>query len=103
MYNIGFIETNANYINLSNVRIENVLFENVQMRNCYFQETKMKNVYFENTDLTQAQFFKTSLKGIDLSNCQIEQIAITIEDIRGATIDQFQAIDLLYLLGVKVK
>ena len=58
---------------------------------------------FENADLTRTQFFKTSLKGIDLSSSRIEQIAISIEDIKGAIIEQFQAIDLLYLLGVKIK
>jgi len=44
-----------------------------------------------------------SLNGIDLSNTKIEGIAISIEDIKGAIIDQFQAIDLLYLIGVKLK
>ena len=46
---------------------------------------------------------KTSLKNIDLSNSQIEGIAISLEDIKGAIIDQIQAIDLLYLIGVKIK
>jgi len=60
-------------------------------------------MYFNNVDLTQSKFFKTSLKGIDLSSSKIEGIAISIEDIKGAIIDQFQAIDLLYLIGVKLK
>ena len=50
-----------------------------------------------------AQFFKTSLKDIDLSESQIQGMAITMEDIKGATIDIVQAADLLYLLGVKIK
>ena len=54
-------------------------------------------------DLTQTQFFKTSLNGIDLSQSIIEGIAVSLEDIRGAIIDSFQAINLLYLLGVKIK
>ena len=45
---------------------------------------------------------KTSLNGIDLSNSNIDQIAVSLEDIRGAKINQMQAIDLMYLLGVKV-
>lgn len=49
------------------------------------------------------QFFKTSLKGIDLSKSKIEGIGIALEDIKGAIIDQIQAMDLLYLLGVKIK
>ena len=43
------------------------------------------------------------LKDIDLSNSNIEGIAVSIEDIKGAIINQFQAIDLMYLLGVKIK
>ena len=43
------------------------------------------------------------MKNIDLSNSQIEGIAISLEDIKGAIIDQIQAIDLLYLIGVKIK
>ena len=47
--------------------------------------------------------FKTSLKDIDISDANIEGIAISIEDIKGATIDQMQALDLLYLIGVKIR
>ena len=73
------------------------------MKNSYFQETKIKNLSFEKANLEQTQFFKTSLKEVDLSTCQIEGIAILPEDIKGAIVDQLQAMDLMYLLGVKVK
>lgn len=101
LYNVAFIKTNASYMNLSMASIENILFKNTGLKSSYFQETKIKNLYFENSDLTGARFFKTSLKGIDLSSSKIEGIAISIEDIKGAIIDQFQATDLLYLIGVK--
>ena len=103
LYNVTVIETNASYINLAMASIENVLFKDSNLRNSYFQETTAKNIYCENADLTQAQFFKTSLRNVDLSNSIIEGIAITIDDIKGAIIDQSQSIDLLYILGVKVK
>lgn len=54
-------------------------------------------------DLTQAQFFKTSLRDIDLSNSLIGGIAISLEDIKGATISELQAVDLISLIGVKIK
>ena len=63
----------------------------------------MKKIFFKEADLTQAQFFKTSLNGIDLSDSIIEGIAVSIEDIKGAIINEMQATDLLYLLGVKIK
>lgn len=104
IYNVTFNDTNANYINLSISSIENVCFNKTTLRNSNFQENKLKNVYFQNnTDLTQAQVFKTSFKNIDLSNAIIDGIAISQEDIKGAIIESFQAIDLLYLLGVKIK
>lgn len=103
LYNVAYIETNASYMNVSIASIENVLFKDTGLKNSYFQENKIKNIYFDNTDLTQARFFHTSLKDIDLSNSKIEKIAISLEDIKGAIIEPFQAIDLLYLIGVKLK
>lgn len=103
IYNVSFIETNISYANFSMASIENILFNNSNLRNSSFQENKLKNMLFKNADLTQVQFFKTSLKGIDFSDSIIEGMAVSIEDIKGAIINQFQAIDLLYLLGVKVK
>ena len=103
LYNVSFIGTNAKYINLSLASLERVVFDDTILRNSYFQENKLKNVYFKKADLTQSQFFKTSLKNIDISNANIEGIAISIDDIKGAIIDQMQALDLLYLIGVKIK
>ena len=51
----------------------------------------------------QSQIFKTSLKNIDLSNSFIDGIVISIEDIKGAIINEYQAINLISLLGVKIK
>ena len=86
MYNVSFKEVNMNYINRSTKRA---------METC--------NIEFIKSDLTQAQFFHTKLKDIDLSDSIIEGIAVSIDDIKGAIINQFQATDLLYLLGVKLK
>ena len=45
----------------------------------------------------------TSLKGIDLSNSNIEGIVISLDDIKGAIINELQAVDLISLIGVKIK
>ena len=79
------------------------MFNNTLLRNSYFQENKLKDILFEKADLTQAHFYSTSLKNIDLSDSIIEGIAISIENIKGAIINQFQAIDLLYLLEIQIK
>ena len=83
--------------------IENVLFENTVLKNSNFQENNLKNIIFKNADLTQAQFFKTSLKDIDFSESTIDGITVLTEDIKGAIINEFQAIELISLLGIKIK
>jgi uncharacterized protein YjbI with pentapeptide repeats len=103
LYNVSFIESNLNYTNLSMASLENVAFDNTGLRSSNFQENKLKNIIFKQADLTQSQFFKTSLKNLDFSDSIIEGLAVGLEDIKGATINQFQAIDLVSLLGVKVK
>ena len=103
IYNVGFLETNMAYTNFAEASLENVLFKNSILCNSSFQENKFKNLVLEEADLTRAQFFKTSLKGIDFSSSIIEGMSTSVEDIKGAMINQFQAVDLLYLLGVEVK
>lgn len=103
MYNVSYIETNLCYSNFSMASIENVFFDNTCLKNSSFQENKLKDIIFRQADLTQVQFFKTSLKEIDFSDSKIEGMAVSLEDIKGAIINEFQVIDLLYLLGVKLK
>ena len=103
MYNVSIIDTNLNYANLSMASMEKVLFKSSGLRNSIFQENKLDKIELIKCDFTQAQFFSTKLINIDLSDCLIEGIAVSIDDIKGAIINQFQAMDLMYLLGVKIK
>lgn len=102
LFDIGFIDSNMGYANISMSNLRGLFFNNTSIRIGSLQENKVKNINFKEADLTGTQFFKTSLNGIDLSNSNIDQIAVSLEDIRGAKINQMQAIDLMYLLGVKV-
>ena len=67
------------------------------------QSYQIKNIKFQEADLTQAQIFKTSFNCVDLSQAKIDGLSIALEDIKGATISQVQVLDLMYLLGVKIK
>ena len=100
MYRIGKEEINE----LSKVIETRSMFKiNSGLKETEQVENKLKNIIFRQADLTQSQFFKTSLNGMDFSDSTIEGIAVSLEDIKGAIINQFQAIDLLYLIGVKIK
>ena len=56
----------------------------------------------KNEECSGIQIYENEYEHCTFSN-KIEGIAITIEDIKGAIIDQLQAVDLLYLLGVELK
>ncbi len=101
-YNVDFYETNGNFSNFTSGVLENVKFEESIFRNSYFQEDKFKKVTFYNIDLTQSQFLKTKLNNIDFSKCTISGIVTYIEDLKGAIINEMQAVELIGLLGVKI-
>lgn len=102
IYNVIINLSNANYLNLASNSMENVKFNDTSLKSSYFQDDELKNVYFEKAVLNQAQFLKTSLKNIDLSKSTIEGLGISIDDLKGAVINRLQALDLAYLLGVKI-
>ena len=66
-------------------------------------ETEIKNLEFNNVNISNSEIIKSSLKDIDLSTCKMENLTSDIESIRGVIIDRFQSIDLIGMLGVKVK
>ena len=82
LFDIGFIDSNMGYANISMSNLRGLFFNNTSIRSGSLQENKVKNINFKEADLTGTQFFKTSLNGIDLSNSNIDQIAVSLEDIR---------------------
>lgn len=58
---------------------------------------------FENCNLKLSEIVSTKLIGFDLSNSNIEKIKIDAYSIKCAFINQFQAIDIINLLGVLIK
>jgi len=63
----------------------------------------LKDLIFNSVDFEHAEFYKTSLKDIDLSTSDISSLRINKESIEGAIIDSFQAEQVCYLLGIKIK
>lgn len=100
---VDFYESNFCYSNFSLSMMNNIKYKDSIMRNMYFEENKHKKLEIENSDLTGANFFRTSLKDIDLSSDNISALVVGLDDIKGAKIDSMQALDLIGLLGVKIK
>jgi len=66
-------------------------------------ETNIKDLELNNVNLSNSEIIKSSLKDIDLSKTKIDNIKIDIDSLKGSIIDKFQSIDLIGVLGVKVK
>lgn len=96
-------ETIFKYANFSNTSLEEMKFENCDLNNSSFEEAKLKHIYFENSQLIQSLFYRTKLNGIDFSTCEINGITTSIEDLKGAIVNNFQAIELSKLLGIIIK
>ena len=53
--------------------------------------------------MCNSEIVNTKLSGIDLSTCNIEGIFININDLKDTIIRVDQAMDLINILGVKIK
>ena len=86
-----------------------MLWDGCEVRASSFKEAvlsgvKFRRALFHETDLSAADFFKSSLKGIDLSDCSIDAIAVsdTLAELRGAKVNAAQAVELAKLIGLSI-
>ena len=73
------------------------------MKESFLTDCTLKDTHFLECDLTGSEIDHTALKGIDLSTCQLAALRISPMDLKGALISEWQAIDLVGLLGVIIK
>ena len=66
-------------------------------------ENSFKNVIFDSCNLSQAEIYKTSLREVDLSNSNIDDLNVDLESIKGAILDLNGIITISKILGIKLK
>ena len=91
------------YINFSEANFRDVKIEKTNLQSSSMNEITWKNVIFSECDLNQSEFVRTQLKGIDFSTCEFYGITVNIGDLNGAIVNEFQALELSKLLGLKIK
>ena len=64
---------------------------------------EFKKIDFNNCNMSNSEVMNCSFKGIDLSSCDISNIGFDNYSVRGVIIDSFQAMELIHMLGVKIK
>lgn len=67
-----------------------------------FNETRFKKTTITDSHLEECEFFHTSLKNMDFTTNQITGIKTTMDALQGLKINEFQALELIHLLGVIV-
>ena len=72
-------------------------FASGYLENCMFKKTALQNLVLEN-----AYFTGTALKGIDLTTCMLSGLHLRPEDLRGCKLRLEQAMEFLWMLGVKI-
>lgn len=100
---VHFENVLGHYANFSSLHNKGLSFLSCDLSNGYFTSCEMKKTTFEDTKLLACEFLGSPLRDIDLSSDVITGIRINPQDIAGATIDEWQAIDIVGLLRIKIK
>lgn len=92
------------YCNYVSTLWEETSASDCNMEQSFFSEVTLKKPIFHNVNFTSVDFFKTKLKGIDLSDCVINNIMLsdTYTELAGAKVNIYQAAELARLLKVQI-
>ena len=63
----------------------------------------MNKVNFNNCKLIKTDFFETKLDKVDFRTCDISEMRVKLEDLRGLIVTSYQAVYLSTLLGLKIE
>lgn len=93
------------YANFTSSRFERACIKDCDMRGTFLARCSLKSTVFSETDFTEGEFYYTSLSGMDLTSCKIFGVRFSdgASELKGVTVDIYQAAELARLLGVKIK
>lgn len=100
------VDCQCRYANLGEVTFEGARLQGCDMQEAFLNEVRFrKGAKLDRCSLVRADLFRTPLKGMDLSTCDIAGITVsdTREELRGAWIGADQAVDVVGMLGLRVK
>lgn len=101
--NIVIEDCMCSMVNFTGVKIHNSKICDSNFKSSNIETSELKNIIIDRVNFSNSSFIKTPLKDIDLSNSNIEEINIDLNCIKGSIISLEQTMDLIGLLGVKVK
>jgi uncharacterized protein YjbI with pentapeptide repeats len=103
--NLAFLDCNFRYAEFGGAAFDRLLVEKSDLNDSLFNECSFKQVEFNDSSFNGTSFFKTTLRGIDFTKCEISGITVSDNfwELKGAIINEYQAVELSKLLGVVIK
>ncbi len=93
------------YASLAKARLADVRVVATDFSQADLAEVRQKRVAFDDVRFIGTSFFRASLNGVDLSGCQLGDIVLSdaMGELRGCSMDVYQAAGIARRLGVTVK
>lgn len=103
--NLQLDRCRAPYSNFTQAKLHRVSFTGCDLHEAAIDDcrTDQDALIFSGCDLTDASLTHTSMNGLDLSDSQIDGIAVTLPELKGAIVSPIQACELSKLLGIIIK
>ena len=98
-------ESSFAYASVAKGKLEDVSVRSTDFSGADLAELRQRRVEFDDVRFAGTSFFRASLNGVDLSSCRLADIVLsdTMEELRGCSMDLFQAAGIARRLGVNVK
>lgn len=98
---VRFTDCQMEYVNFAETKLLQSGFFTCRMAQSRFNACRLEALFCD-AELTLAAFNYTSLSGIDLTNCAIDGLQVTLPDLRGLRVSAIQAVELAKLLGLTI-
>ena len=105
MRHVTFLECNLSDMNLDASRMSYVRIKDTNLEESSLSKCGLDNLDLHQVKFAGASFFKTALKGVDMSDCDMDRIIISDgkEELRGAVLNMSQAIVCAKRMGIVIK
>ncbi len=100
---VSFENCSAKYTNFSESKMSGVQMKDSFMLSSYFTSVDVQSLLFYHVNLNESEIFHTSLKGCDLTTCDLAQVRLDLFSIQGSKVNTTQAFSILKMLGIEIK
>ncbi len=101
--NVVIKDSMCNMANFTGAKIYNSKISDSNFKSSSIETSELKQLILDRVNFGNSVFSNSSLKDVDLSNSNIEEVNIDLNCIKGAIISLEQIMDLIGLIGVKIK